>query len=200
MRLIARIISTVFHPILIPTIGLLIIFDTSTYVSYTMTLALKQFVLMLIVMTTLIIPLLITLMLLNKGVISSIYMEKQKERNIPYLVSLAFYFFMLYMLFKVPVPKIIYQFAIGATLSVLLAFIINLKWKISAHMIGIGGLTGALFSIAILLNANITVYIVSTLILSGLMGTSRLALSAHTPSQVYSGFFLGVICQVMIFI
>lgn len=200
MRMIARIISTLFHPILIPTIGLLIIFSTSTYVSYTMTLALKQFILMLTVMTTIIIPLLITLMLLNQGVISSLYMEKQKERSIPYLVSIALYCFMLYILSLASVPKIIEQFIIGAAVSVLLAFLINLKWKISAHMIGIGGLIGALFSMAFLLNTDITVYIVSTIIIAGLIGSSRLFLDAHTPSQIYSGFVLGILCQVMIFI
>jgi membrane-associated phospholipid phosphatase len=200
MNLAAKIISSIFHPVLMPTLGLLLIFNTDTYINYAVPTELKQFILMLVAMTTVIIPLLITLLLLNRGFINSLQMHSKKERTIPYAFTIVFYIFMLYMLTKVPVPPIIFNFIIGATISVIAAFAINLKWKISAHMIGVGGLVGALFCIAFVLEANITLYIIFALIIAGLIGTSRLILKAHTPLQVYTGFFLGILCQVLVFI
>lgn len=200
MKITAKIISTLFHPLWMPTVGLLIIFNTPTYLNYTISFELKRFITILMTLTTIVIPILFTLILLNKKSISSINMEQKKERNIPYLISIFLYFFTLYFLYKFPIPNLIYKFVIGAAISVTCAFIINLKWKISAHMIGIGGVIGALFCIAFLLNVNITVYLTLTLILAGLIGTSRLILNAHTPAQVYTGFLLGIICQVIVFL
>ncbi len=195
MKVAAKIISTVFHPTVMPIIGLFIIFNTDSYINYAIPAELKKAVLFLVGTSTFLIPLLISLLLLNRGLINSLEMETQKERIIPYAFTIAFYVFTLYMLNKAPMPPIIFNFIIGATLSVMLAFIINIKWKISAHMIGVGGLVGALFCVSMLLEIYITPYFVVGLLISGLIGSSRLILKAHTPLQIYAGFALGAICQ-----
>jgi hypothetical protein len=197
MKIAAKIISSIFHPLLMPVIGLLIIFNTDSYINYAIPVDLKKAVIILIATSTFVIPLLISLLLLNRKLIKSLEMETTKERIIPYAFTIIFYVFTLYMLKQAPIPPIIFKFIIGATLSVILAFIINLKWKISAHMIGIGGLFGALLTISLILEAYITPYIVLTLLVTGLVGTSRLFLNAHTQGQLYAGFFLGLICQII---
>lgn len=197
MKIAAKIISSIFHPLLMPVIGLLIIFNTDSYINYAIPVDLKKAVIILIATSTFVIPLLISLLLLNRKLIKSLEMETTKERIIPYAFTIIFYVFTLYMLKQAPIPPIIFKFIIGATLSVILAFIINLKWKISAHMIGIGGLFGALLTISLILEAYITPYIVLTLLVAGLVGTSRLFLNAHTQGQLYAGFFLGLICQII---
>jgi membrane-associated phospholipid phosphatase len=198
MKTAAKIISTVFHPLAMPIIGLLIIFNTDSYINYAIPSELKKAILFLVGTSTFIIPLLIAVLLLNRKIIQSLDMETQKERIIPYAVTIIFYIFTLYLLERASVPPIIYNFIIGATLSVMLAFIINIKWKISAHMIGIGGLVGALFCIALLLEVYITPYIIISLLAAGFIGSSRLILKAHTPLQIYTGFAIGVFCQFII--
>lgn len=197
MRITAKIISGVFHPLLMPVIGLLIIFNTDSYINYTIPLDLKKAVIILITTSTFVIPLLISLLLLNRKLINSLEMETSKERIIPYAFTIIFYVFTLYMLKQAPIPPIIFKFIIGATLSVILAFIINIKWKISAHMIGIGGLFGALLSISWVLELYLTPYIVLSLLIAGLIGSSRIILNAHNAPQVYAGFFLGLFCQII---
>jgi membrane-associated phospholipid phosphatase len=196
MRSVANLISYVFHPLIIPTLGMLIIFNSNSYVNFAIPYELKKAVVMLVAVSTFIIPTLITLLLFNRGYIQSVEMVTTKERYLPYGFTVVFYFFTIYMLQKAPIPPIIFNFMIGATVSVIIAFIINLKWKISAHMIGIGGLTGALIAISFLLDLNLMPYITLSLFVSGLVGSSRLFLNAHTPAQVYAGFFLGLTCQV----
>ena len=200
MKLAAKILSTLFHPLLIPLIGLLILFNTNTYINYSTPKELKQFIIMLIIMSTLIIPLLIALFLLNKGFITSLQMESQKERRLPYMFTIICYMFTLYMLTTIPIQSIIFKFFIGATISVIIAFILNLKWKVSAHMIGIGGLVGALFYMAIYLETNMTLYIITAILVAGLVGSARLILKAHNAMQVYLGFMVGVMCQAAVFI
>lgn len=198
MNVAAKIISIIFHPLLMPVFGLLIIFNTDSYINYVIPIELKQAVLILVAVSTFVIPVLITLLLLNRKFINSIEMETQKERVIPYAFTIIFYIFTLYMLKRVAIPPIIFHFIIGATFSVILAFIINIKWKISAHMIGVGGLVGALISISFALEIYVTPFIVLALIAAGLVGTSRLILKAHTQAQIYAGFLLGIVCQILV--
>ena len=198
MKLAAKIFSSVFHPLLMPVIGVLIIFNTDSYINYSIPFELKKAVLLLITVSTFVTPLLISLLLLQRKIIKSLEMETTKERIIPYAFTIIFYVFTLFMLKRAPLPPIIFYFIIGATLSVILAFIINIKWKVSAHMIGIGGLIGALIAISLKMEVYVTQYIVLALIAAGLVGSSRLVLKAHTQAQLYVGFILGLVCQVMV--
>jgi len=125
-------------------------------------------------------------------------MESQKERIIPYSITIIFYVFALHMLKQAPLPPIVFNFLVGATLSIISALIINLKWKISAHMIGVGGLVAALFCVSVSLDLYITPFFILSLLVAGLVGSPRLILKAHTPSQVYVGFATGVICQLIV--
>ncbi len=198
MKTAAKIISYVFHPLIMPVIGLSIIFNTDSYINYAVPQELKQAVIILVGASTFLIPLLISLLLLNRKLINSLEMETQKERIIPYSITIIFYVFALYMLKQAPIPPIIFNFIIGATLSIIIAFVINIKWKISAHMIGIGGLVGALLCVSILLEIYITPFFILSLLVAGLVGSARLILKAHTQSQVYAGFAIGVICQIVV--
>lgn len=198
MKIAAKIISSIFHPLLMPIVGVLIIFNVDSYISYSVPSDLKKAVLLLIGVSTFITPLLISLLLLQRKIIKSLDMETTKERIIPYAFTIIFYVFTLYMLKRAPLHPIIFYFIIGATLSVILAFIINIKWKISAHMIGIGGLVGALIAISLSMEVYVTQYIVLALIAAGLVGTSRLVLKAHTQAQLFAGFILGLISQVLV--
>lgn len=197
MRIAAKIFSALFHPLIMPVIGLLIIFNTDSYINYAIPIELKQAVIILVGVSTFVVPLLISLLLLNRKIINSLEMETQKERIIPYAFTIVFYVFTLYMLKQAPIPPIIFNFVIGATLSVITAFIINIKWKISAHMIGIGGLVGALMLISIILEIYITPYLILALLVAGLIGSSRLILRAHTQLQIYVGFAVGILCQII---
>lgn len=192
----AKFFSYVFHPLIIPTLGMIIIFNSNSYVNFAIPFELKKAVVILVGLSTFVIPTLFTLFLQNRGYIKTIEMETTKERVIPYGFTVIFYFFTIYMMIKAPIPPIIFNFMIGALVSVILAFIVNLKWKISAHMIGIGGLVGALIATSFLLNVNLISYITLSIFVAGLVASSRLILNAHSPNQLIVGFLIGMICQV----
>ena len=195
MRVVAQIISYVFHPLMMPIAGTIILFNTHSYINYALSPELKRAVLILVGTNTLAMPLLVALLLLNRKWIGSLAMETRKERTIPYAITIVFYVVALFLLKQAPVPSVLLHFLIGTTLSVFVALVVNSRWKISAHAIGIGGIVGVLLFVSILLEIYITPYLVIALLAAGLVGTSRLILNSHTPNQVYAGFLIGLLCQ-----
>jgi chromate transport protein ChrA len=181
-----------------PTYGILVMFNTNSYLNFVIPYEFKKLIVFLILLTTFIVPTIISFILLNRKVISSIEMEEPKERTLPYIFTIGFYFFTLYLLRDTPLPNVIFHFIIGATIAIITAFIINIKWKISAHMIGIGGMLGALLSVQLFLSINVSFYIILAFIIAGCLGSSRLYLKKHTPMQVYCGFILGLITQLLV--
>jgi len=81
---------------------------------------------------------------------------------------------------------------LGAAISIFISWLINFKWKISIHMVGIGGLIGILIGISIRLGADLLIPVLASVLLAGLLGSSRMRLGAHTESQVYAGLMLGL--------
>jgi len=73
----------------------------------------------------------------------------------------------------------------------LIIVLINLKWKISAHLSGIGGLTGSIFGVCYRMALNPVWLFALVLFISALVGLSRIELKAHTPSQALAGFAIG---------
>lgn len=84
---------------------------------------------------------------------------------------------------------------LGATITIFVAWMLSFRWKVSIHMIGIGGLTGMLFGLSKILNADLLTIIIITILFSGLLGTSRIILGAHSPKQVYVGFLIGFLTE-----
>ncbi len=80
MKVLAKIFSYCFHPLLMPSYGLLIFFNSNSYINYAIPQELKQAALVLVVMSTFVVPLIITLLLLNRGHISSLEMPTKRER------------------------------------------------------------------------------------------------------------------------
>jgi len=98
MERIAKIISYCFQPLIMPSLGLLIFFNSNSYINFAIPKELKDAALTLVAMSTFVVPVIITLLLLNRGYISSLEMPTRKERILPYGFTIAFYFFTIYML------------------------------------------------------------------------------------------------------
>lgn len=195
MKLTAYFFSYLFHPLIVPTIGIFIFFNTDSYINYAISKDLKRAIVMIIFITTCIMPLISTLLLLNRKVISSLEMQNKNERFIPYLSTLIFYGFTMYLLNETGIPPFINKFLLGATTSIALAMTINFKWKISAHMISIGGLIGALMAMALLFDLNLISYIILAILTAGFVGSSRLFLKAHSSMQLIAGLLVGILTQ-----
>ena len=72
-------------------------------------------------------------------------------------------------------------------------------WKISLHLIGIGGVLGVFLALQIIKGGLLNL-IVALILVSGILAFARLKEKAHSPAQVYAGFLLGVFSEFFIVI
>ncbi len=191
----ARFLSLVLHPVLMPTYALLLIFRQSTYFANTVNPNAKMILFMIIILNTFLLPVIISYILVKKGWIKSLEMEKREERLIPYVSNLLLLLIATFMIYKLRLPRIFFLLTLGAAAALSLAVIINIKWKISIHMIGIGALIGTFFGLSSFLLVDLRIAIIVFLLIAGLLGTARLTLNSHRPSQIYAGFILGFVCE-----
>lgn len=131
--------------------------------------------------------------------ISTFTLKEQSERTFPYILTSCFYFGLFYLFLDLNIWPSIKVLIFGGGLSVLLTAIVNLKYKISAHTVGIGGLIGSLMMISLVLKYNAVPEIAVLFLIAGIIATSRLYLEAHSPKQIYSGFLLGMVTQIVVF-
>ncbi len=187
----AKIISIIFQPLMMPLLTLLILFNSNTFIAFSIADEMKTFIYFLFIAFTVVLPTMIFLWLIKRGVISSLDMPEASERKIPFLISIILYFALYYLLRKLALPELVYLLLLGTILSIVVCFFITIIWKISIHMIAVGGVIGSLLALSIRLGADFILPIYVVTLLAGFIGYARLKLYAHTPAQVYSGFLLG---------
>ena len=156
---------------------------------------LKRALFLMTLTFTFLLPLLNALLMLRMKQIASLNMETRKERRIPLLVTAFFFVTEYYVLYNKAVPSLLKLLILSAAISVVITVICNLFFKISAHMVGIGGLCGGMFVLGYILHfQNAVPLMIALVFIAGLVGMARLQLNAHTPFEVFSGFILGVMC------
>lgn len=195
MRLEERIaltFTTIFHPLLIPTLGIFILFHLNTYIAFSVAPGARRFIILIVFINTAIAPVLSFLIMKKTGYIRDFSLKERSERILPLLVATALFFITYYMLRQLPLPSLVYFYVISATLLILLTMMVSFFWKISIHMVSLGGFTGFLIITSLLLRTDISWLIILAFMASGLTGSSRLILKAHTPAQVYAGFIMGI--------
>lgn len=197
LKLLARMVSVIFHPLNIPTYGLIFIFSVGSYVSL-LPFEAKKLITLVIGINTLVLPLVMIPLFYRLGIIKSIHMPNHKERLVPIVFTLIPYAFSFYFLRKLPIPSIVPLYMLAATATVVLTLVVTIWWKISIHMVGIGGLTGLVFAFALILQADVIVYLALSFFVAGIVAWARLWLKAHNPAQVYTGFLLGWLTMVCV--
>lgn len=200
IKVLAKVFSIIFHPILLPTIGMIILFNSGSVLQFIPYQA-KKVILLIVFFSTAVLPLTFVPFFVFQKIVKSVQMDDAKERLIPFAVTSILYAFSYYLLIRLGAPNTIAKFILIGAITVFALFILSFFWKISAHMAGLGGLFGALIAVSFNLHVNLEYYIIPVAIISGLLGFSRLLLNKHKPYQIYSGWFLGMaVALVVLFI
>ncbi|MEL6123679.1 MAG: hypothetical protein AAFR14_08140, partial [Bacteroidota bacterium] len=156
-------------------------------------------------------PLLSTLLFSALDLVPSIHLPKREHRIGPLIATTLFYiWFFVNVKGNVSLPDTLVYVSLGSAISVGLAFFMNNFSKISLHAVGAGSLLMGMIVLVFhqelshfeFVISAVEVYRVSSIfalflaiILSGLIGTSRLVTGAHRPNDVGGGFVVGIISQ-----
>lgn len=188
-------VSLAFHPLIMPTFGIFILFNSGTYISF-LPVEFKRSVYLIVAICTIGIPLVFIPFYIYRKIIVSSEMDTRQERIIPLIVTTVLFYAAFYILNNHNIPQAITLFILGSTFCVLGTLLFSIKWKISAHMVGLGGIVGLIVACSLLMHSDMIFYLIIFLFLSGMVASSRLLLNSHSPFQVYAGFFLGFLIMV----
>ncbi|MDG2086570.1 MAG: hypothetical protein P8J36_04570 [Flavobacteriales bacterium] len=194
---ISRLISIILHPIFIPIISFYLSIKLVPNLDFTIA-NYQNYILLILVICTIMFPVLCMLFLIKFDVISSLEMKEKHERPIPLLLTGGFLILSLKLTEKLLVfTPVLKKELVGAIIIILLASIISKFWKISLHMLGVGGLIGVLVSLQYLYGG-LSSMIVYFMLIAGITAMARIYLKAHNHSQIYVGFIVGFIIECVI--
>lgn len=188
----AKILSYVMHPLLMPFYAVILVLNTNTYLAFSISPYVQKLVMSVVFVTTVALPVVTSVFLVQHGLVKSLEMESAQDRRIPFVAAGIFFLLCHYLLLMMPVPRVLPNMVLGASISIFFSWAINFKWKISIHMVGIGGIVGLLIGLSIRLGLEIWYPIMASVMLAGFLGSARLRLQAHNDSQIYAGFILGM--------
>ena len=192
MKLLAKFISSVFQPLLMPIYSVALLF---VYTHFKFIYA-NQFLMLIIptVLFTFLIPGVLIYMMMRVGIISDLSLSKRQDRFAPYSVTMLSFGFLIYYFYNLGLPLWFLMMLVAPIVTMIIATVITLWWKISAHMFGVSSLIGGVMSISYFVEkSNPYILFMLLFVIAGMVGVSRLILRRHTPNQVYAGFLLGFV-------
>jgi len=192
MRQAARVASLVFAPFSIPFLSFLALF----LFSYLRILPVKYklLVLEMVFSSTMLIPLAAIYLFRKINSLTRMQMGERKKRYVPILLTVISYAFCLFLMYRMHIPWYMTGIIFSFLLISAVCFAVNLKWKLSEHMAGMGGVIGGLVSFSALFGYNPVAWLCLFIPVAGVLGSARIVLGHHTLGEVLSGFAVGFVC------
>lgn len=195
-KFLASVISYILHPVFLPTAMAAAICWLNLSAFAGITNHTKWYWLCIIAYLTIFFPLITLLIARKLKFVDSIYLKTQRDRIIP-LIAVMIYYFWVYQVFKrhFHAPLMLNVLFLGSFWGIILLFIGNIFFKISMHTTAAGGMIGIMFILMFTGQVNFLIPFLIVLLIAGLIGTARMILNAHTPIEIWLGYFAGLIAQ-----
>lgn len=187
----ARVFSAMFRPYYMPVVGFIGLFSF-TYLSL-LPFNFKLFILLAIYCFTILIPQICIFCYRKINGWAPHQIRIQANRTIPYAISIISYVACLWLMYRMHLPRYMCGIIVAALLIQASCAIINIWWKISTHSAGAGGIIGALLAYSTLFDFNPINWLCILILISGVVGSSRMLLRQHTLGQVIGGTLLGTV-------
>lgn len=196
MNAFLKIGAWIFHPLLMPLLGVAIYYRVTPR---HITPEIMYSKLLVVFILTFLIPVLLFFLLKTLGIINSIHLKEVKERKVPLMLQCLLFVVVIKMVFEIYHFPELYFFFVGTLFSAITAFILVMaKFKVSLHMIGTAGVTMFLIALSIHFKINTLVLISILFLINGWIASSRLHTQSHTPVELIFGFFVGFIPQLIL--
>ena len=205
----AKFISGLFLPLFTPIYGLLIVLFIPSRPSsfllmdslYHYPIEVKMLYLLLFGVFIVLAPGMSLLVLKFNKSISSLSIEKREERATPIAIMtfycIVLFLFLIFQENGAMVPNIIKGMALGGVLASAIAYLMNKKFKVSLHGVGMGALAGFVFMYFLDMELYVLPLLLAIFILGGIVLSARMFLNAHNIKEVAIGYALGFVSQVI---
>lgn len=198
VRVASEIVSIVFHPLFIPVyLTALVLFDHPLlFAGYDDGRKLRLLATIVVNLTFL--PAVTVFLSWRLGFVSGMDLKTQKDRIIPLAAAMIFYFWCWFVLRNfLEIPEVFRNFLLGSFLTIIAGWLANISYKVSLHALGAGGMIAFLFILLFSAEGGSAWYVAAGLLVGGLVSTARLLSGTHNPFEIYTGIFIGCLCQVV---
>ncbi len=198
MKLISRLLSWIFSPLLCPTYAVIIIFIVSQLALVPASVKTGSIVATFV--TTCVIPAGVIMGLYMMGRVSDPGLNSRTDRTLPYLITVVCYVACIVFFYRINAPLWMLLFLAGATLACVVNIIVNRWWKISAHAAGVAGIVALIVRLAAdgLAVVDLTWWLTGSILVTGAVMTARVYMQRHTLWQVVAGAFNGFLCVYLV--
>jgi len=198
VRILAHVISYVFHPLFIATYVTAFLLYIHPYVFAGFDFLAKIYTVTSVLVNTVVIPGFAIFLMWRLKLIQSIYLHTSRDRIIPYAATMIFYFWGWFVLSRQPnSPPVFVDFLQGVFFGVCGAWLINIQSKISMHTTAMGGLVCFFLLFSFTDDQASGLYLSLAILIAGLVTTARLIVSDHTRFQIVQGLVVGALAQLV---
>ena len=195
IKILANIISYVFHPLFIPLYLTYFIIEVRSYQFDGLSDWIRLTKLLKVAVSCTFLPLVTVLLLRGLKFIDSVFLRTQRDRIIPYVICMIFYFWNWYTFKNIHDVKDLVSSSMAIFNASVFGFLANITMKVSMHAIAVGVMTTFIALLAFNESISMSFYLSVAVLISGLVSTSRLFVSDHTPKEIYFGLFIGIFSQ-----
>jgi hypothetical protein len=198
----AQLLSVAFHPLLVPTyLVAALCYGVQAGRLLPPGLEHRGGVVLAVWVITCVLPGLAVGLLVRLGRVTSVELYERRQRPLPLLLAAGAFAGATLLLALLPHADTLTRLFTAMTISAFATLLITLRWKISAHGVGLGGAIG-LFA-WLLLSGRLPglaawAWLGGTAVVAGAVAWGRLVLRAHTRAQVVAGLALGTATALLI--
>ena len=198
IKLVAEIISHILHPVFFPLLMALAVYQI-TPAAFAGTPG-KQIGLWFIsiAVTAVLFPLFSIALMKPLGFIGSFKMETNRERTIPLMATMIFYFWVSHVFNSMQgnPPLALKVLLLGNFWGIILVFIANIFVKVSMHTSVAGGMIGLMLVLMMIGPASaVMVPLLIALVIALIMGWARTVLGVHEKGDIWLGYIVGILVQ-----
>ncbi len=192
-RVIGHFLSYVFHPLFIPLYTVFFLVYIHPYLFSGEDAWSKLRLLLQVFVNCTLLPLASVLLLKGLKFIDSIFLHTQKERIIPFVICMVFYFWNWYA-FKNNLEGVeLVVFSLALFISSIVGFLFNIFSKISMHAMAVGVLC-SFMAVLFFSDSSIgIIWFLLSILITGLVLSARLIVSTHQPKEIFTGLVVGII-------
>lgn len=193
----SKFFSILFHPLFLGVLmaAYLIYFHPLYFLGFSEKSKLLK--LLTVINNNVFFPLIVVALLKGLGFSKSVQLREQKERIVPYIASITFFFWTYYVFRTQPeTPRMLVNMCRAMFFASSAALIMNNYYKISMHTIACGGMLGLVFLTINDGTMSSGIPMIVGLLITGIVFSSRKIASNHTWFDLITGFLLGFLCQI----
>src|SRR6187431_393930 len=195
IQVLAKFISYVFHPLFIPLYITYFIIQVRSYQFAGINDWVNLRTLLQVFVNCTFLPFASILLLRALKFIDSVFLKTQKDRIIPYIICMTFYFWNWYVFKNNHEVKDLVSMSMAIFNASIFGFLTNIFMKVSMHAIAVGVMTTFVALLAFTDSSSFSFYLSIAVLIAGIVCTSRLLVSDHSQREIYYGFLIGILSQ-----